>query len=204
MTEESRAGRRTQQERRDQARGALLRAAAELVVESGVGSLTLATVGARAGYSRGLVTHHFGTKQALVHDLAVATQSAFVAEVADRPPGLDRLLALVESYVAALDRRDVRDRAFLVLWAEAGTRPELAATFRERDEVFRAAVRADVRAGIHDGAVRADADPDVVAVCVVGQLRGIGLQRMLDPGAVAVPRLGAAAADQWRRSLSAG
>lgn len=58
--------RRTQQERRDQASAALLEAAAELVVEEGVRAVTLARVGERAGYSRGLVTHHFGGKQALL------------------------------------------------------------------------------------------------------------------------------------------
>src|SRR3954454_4246859 len=76
--------RRTQRERRDQAESALLTAAAELVVEQGVRSLTLARVGQRAGYSRGIVTHHFGGKQALVERLARATQAAFV-------PGLDGL-----------------------------------------------------------------------------------------------------------------
>ena len=48
--------RRTQQQRRDQAETALLNAAAELAVEHGVRSLTLARVGERAGYSRGIVT----------------------------------------------------------------------------------------------------------------------------------------------------
>lgn len=196
-------GRRTQQERRDEARAALLQAAAELVVESGIASLTLATVGARAGYSRGLVTHHFGTKQALVDELVVATQSAFLPEVAAQAPGLDRLLAVVEAYIAALGRLGTRDRAFLVLWAEAGTRPELTGIFRERDEMFRAAVRADVTAGIEDTTVRADADPDAVAVSLVGQLRGMSLQRMLDPHAVRPERLGREVADQWWRSLAA-
>ncbi|WIX98676.1 hypothetical protein QRX60_32020 [Amycolatopsis mongoliensis] len=41
--------RRTRQERRDQVKAALLAAAAELVVEQGVRSLTLARVGPRAG-----------------------------------------------------------------------------------------------------------------------------------------------------------
>jgi AcrR family transcriptional regulator len=74
--------RRTQQQRRGQAETALLNAAAELVVEEGVHSLTLARVGARAGYSRGLIPHYFGSKQALLERLAHATQSGFV-------PGLD-------------------------------------------------------------------------------------------------------------------
>src|SRR5580693_3794419 len=84
--------RRTQRERRDLAEAALLNAAAELAVEHGVRSLTLARVGERAGYSRGIVTHHFGSKQALLERLARATQTGFVPGLAGLPPGLDRLL----------------------------------------------------------------------------------------------------------------
>ena len=48
------------------------------------------------------------------------------------------------------------NRAFLLLWAEAATDPELAPIFRERDEAFRADLRADVRAGLADGTIRPD------------------------------------------------
>ena len=93
------ASRRTQQERRDQAETALINAAAELVVEEGVHSLTLARVGQRAAYSRGLVTHYFGSKQALIERLARATQSGFVPGLGGTPPGLDRLLRLIDGYI---------------------------------------------------------------------------------------------------------
>lgn len=193
--------RRTQQQRRDQAEAALLAAAAELVVQHGVRALTLARVGERAGYSRGIVTHHFGSKQALFERLARATQAGFVPGLADLPPGLDRLLKLVDGYVGALGDVGVMNRAFLLLWAEAATASELAPIFRERDETFRSDLRADVAAGITDGDVRPDVEPDDVAIAIVGQLRGIGLQRLLDPGAVETARLRHAVADHWRRAL---
>jgi AcrR family transcriptional regulator len=189
--------RRTQQQRREQTESALLAAAAELIVEGGVRALTLARVGERAGYSRGIVTHHFGSKAALLDALARATQSGFVPGLAGLPPGLDRLLRLLGGYVGALAEVGPMNRAFLLLWAEAATSAELAPAFRERDEGFRADLRTDVAAGIADGTIRADD----VAVAVVGQLRGIGLQRLLDPAAVDVERLGAALVDQWRRAL---
>jgi AcrR family transcriptional regulator len=194
--------RRTQQQRREQTESALLAAAAELIVEGGVRALTLARVGERAGYSRGIVTHHFGSKAALLDALARATQTGFVPGLADLPPGLDRLLRLLAGYVGALAEVGPMNRAFLLLWAEAATSAELAPTFRERDEGFRADLRADVAAGIADGTVRPDAGPDDVAVAVVGQLRGIGLQRVLDPAAVDVGRLRVAVVDQWRRALA--
>jgi AcrR family transcriptional regulator len=192
--------RRTQQQRRDQTETALLNAAAELAVEHGVRSLTLARVGERAGYSRGIVTHHFGSKQALLERLARATQTGFVPGLAGLPPGLDRLLRLVDGYVSALAELGVLNRAFLLLWAEAATASELAPIFRERDDAFRADLRDDVRAGIADGTIRPDAAPGEVAVEIVGQLRGIGLQRLLDPPAVNIERLHHTVTEHWRRA----
>ncbi|RSM46015.1 TetR family transcriptional regulator [Amycolatopsis balhimycina DSM 5908] len=194
--------RRTQQQRRDQAEAALLGAAAELVVEQGVRSLTLARVGERAGYSRGLVTHHFGSKQVLLERLARATQTGFVPGLGGLSPGLDRLLRLIDGYVGALGGVGVLNRAFLLLWAEAATASELAPIFRERDEAFRADLREDVAAGIDDGTIRPDVEPGEVAIAVVGQLRGIGLQRLLDSKAVDTERLRRSVTEYWHRTLS--
>ena len=195
--------RRTQEQRRTATRIALLRAAAELVVESGVRAVTLARVGERAGYSRGIVTHHFGSKQALLDALAKSSQSGFVPGVGGMPPGLERLVLLIEGYVRELGRDGVASQAFLLLWAEAATAAELSASFRDRDEAFRADLRDDIAAGLEDGTIRADIDPQDVAVAVLGQLRGIGMQRLLDPDAVDIQRLSHTVAQQWRRALSA-
>jgi AcrR family transcriptional regulator len=194
--------RRTQQERRDQAEAALLNAAAELVVEEGVHSLTLARVGDRAGYSRGLITHYFGSKQALLERLAYATQSGFVPGLDGIPPGLDRLLRLIDGYIGELGQMRMLNRAFLLLWAEAATTSDLARIFRERDQAFRADLSEDVAAGIADGAVRPDVAADEVAVAVLGQLRGIGLQRLVDSQAVDTERLRRSVTEHWRRALA--
>jgi len=199
----SRSERRTQEQRRTATRAALLAAAAELVVESGVRAVTLAGVGERAGYSRGIVTHHFGSKQALLDALAKSSQSGFVPGVGGMPPGLERLVVLVEGYVRELGRDGVASRVFLLLWAQAATTAGLSASFRERDEAFRADLRDDVAAGIAHGTIRADIYPQDVAVAVLGQLRGVGMQRLLDPDAVDTQRLSRAVAQQWRQALSA-
>ena len=194
--------RRTQQERRDQAETALLNAAAELIVEEGVHSLTLARVGQRASYSRGLITHYFGSKQALLERLARTTQSGFVPGLDGAPPGLDRLLRLIDGYIGALGQMRMPNRAFLLLWAEAATAPELARIFRERDEAFRADLGEDVRAGIADGSIRPDAGAEDVAVAVLGQLRGIALQRLVDSQAVDTQRLRRSVTAYWRHALA--
>jgi AcrR family transcriptional regulator len=194
--------RRTQQQRRDQAETALLNAAAELVIEEGVHSLTLARVGERAGYSRGLATHYFGSKQALLQRLAHATQSGFVPGLDGVPPGLGRLLRLIDGYIGALGQLRMPNRAFLLLWAEAATAADLAAIFRERDEAFRSDLREDITAGITDGTIRPDATAEDVAVAVLAQLRGIGLQRLVDSLAVDTERLRRSVTGYWHRALA--
>jgi AcrR family transcriptional regulator len=194
--------RRTQQQRRDQAETALLNAAAELVIEEGVRSLTLARVGERAGYSRGLATHYFGSKQALLQRLAHATQSGFVPGLDGVPPGLGRLLRLIDGYIGALGQLRMPSRAFLLLWAEAATAADLAAIFRERDEAFRSDLREDITAGITDGTIRPDAAADDVAVAVLAQLRGIGLQRLVDSPAVDTEWLRRSVSGYWLRALA--
>jgi AcrR family transcriptional regulator len=193
---------RTQQQRRDQAEAALLNAAAELVIEEGVHSLTLARVGERAGYSRGLVTHYFGSKQALLQRLARATQSGFVPGLDGVPPGLGRLLRLIDGYIAALGQLRMPNRAFLLLWAEAATAEDLARIFRERDEAFRADMREDITAGITGGTIRPEADAADAAVAILAQLRGIGLQRLVDSPAVDTERLRESVTGYWHRALA--
>src|SRR3954452_11802274 len=58
--------RRTQQERREEAERKVLAAATALIAQHGSRALTLAEVGEAAGYSRGIVSHHFGSRENLL------------------------------------------------------------------------------------------------------------------------------------------
>lgn len=59
-------GRRTQQERREATRNALLEATIECLVEQGYAGTTTRAVSARARVSPGALQHHFASKQELV------------------------------------------------------------------------------------------------------------------------------------------
>jgi AcrR family transcriptional regulator len=195
--------RRTQQERRATTERALLTATAELVVESGLRSVTLADVGRRAGYSRGIVTHHFGSKQALLEALVTASQTGFVPGLTGHEPGLDRLLELMAGYLAAVGEAGVLSRAFLVLWAESVASPELGPVFRERDAAFRADLAADVAAGRTAGEIRPEVVPGIVAAVVLAELRGLALQYLVAPASIDLAATGAALQAHWRAALAA-
>ena len=58
--------RRTQQARRETTERTVLAAATAQIARHGSRTLTLAAVGEAAGYSRGIVTHHFGSRENLL------------------------------------------------------------------------------------------------------------------------------------------
>ncbi len=172
------AGRRTQAQRRAEAEHRVLEAAKEVIAQSGVAAVTFAAVGARAGYSRGIVTHHFGSRRALMETLARSLQDLVTPAPAGLP-GRERVLAQVDLYLATLEHRARDTRVFAMLWAEAiAGDPDLRPIFAERDAEFRAGFSRSLRGAIDDGTI-AGADPDAAATAIVGLLRGVGLQLVL-------------------------
>lgn len=92
-------GRRTQAERREASEQRLLVAAAELIAEEGFAAASLQRIGERAGYSRGLASQHFGSKDGLVSALIAAVLARSTALLDSRPAAaspLDEIIAYAE------------------------------------------------------------------------------------------------------------
>ena len=173
--------RRTQQERRADTERRVLDAALELIAAGGSRSMSLSRVGELAGYSRGIVNHHFGSKDELLRRAARHAQAAVPAPDPGLR-GLERLLALVDTYIGYIIELETAGKAFLTMWAEAvAAEPVVRDVYVERDAWFRALIADIVTEGIADGTIRGDVDAAALAVMLLGQLRGVGLQMMLDP-----------------------
>ncbi|MDT5256945.1 MAG: hypothetical protein QOD10_2025 [Mycobacterium sp.] len=174
--------RRTQAERRAAARDRLLQAAAELIAECGLASVTLAQVGERAGYSRGIANHHFGTKAALIEELISQVEEEFVAATApvrNLDASVDGLVTTSSIFIGLLEDLPAIHRAFLVLWASAVADGELRRRMAASDAAFRDAVTAIVERGKARGEVDDGLDADTFAVMLLGQLRGLALQHLI-------------------------
>jgi AcrR family transcriptional regulator len=177
--------RRSQQDRRAEAEQRLLTAAAELIGEIGPAAVTLAGIGERAGYSRGLATHHFGSKGALMQRLVDTVteqfqRSIFLDHQADS--AFDQLHGLLDTYFDVLaDLRPV-NRARLVLWADAVATPtpEVRSAMITADREFRAALDAGLARGIAAGEFRGDTDSTGLTTVVMAMLRGVALESLLD------------------------
>ena len=196
-----RTTRRTQAERRAETRERVLDAATALVAAHGSRAASLAAVGAAAGYSRGIVNHHFGSKAHLLEELIKHTQRFDVPT--HSTTGLGRLTQFVETYLSGMHDRSPRSEAFLKLWTEsAGAEPSLAPLFAERDAQFRETLIRYIDDGVADGSIRREADPRTAAVAIIGLLRGCALMAFSTARDVPVAELAAAVARGVESSLA--
>jgi AcrR family transcriptional regulator len=129
--------RRTQAERTDEARTALIDAAIALIAERGLAGVTLSDVGAKAGYSRGLAVYHFGSKSGLilavfdhVRDLGGQTMQRFAKPAAS---GVERLLSLFDAIADSAAGAPLLYRATTALLIDGAMSPE--AEIRSRTQV---------------------------------------------------------------------
>jgi AcrR family transcriptional regulator len=199
---DAQSARRTQAERRAETRRRVLDAATSLVAAHGSRAVSLAAVGEAAGYSRGIVNHHFGSKARLLEELIRYTQQFDVPT--DAPTGLGRMTRFVEAYLGGMHDRSPRSEAFLKLWSEsAGAEPSLTQIFAERDAAFREFLAQQVRDGLSDGSIGAGVDPDLAAVAIIGLLRGTAMMVYSTAREVSVAELSAQVALSVERGLAA-
>jgi AcrR family transcriptional regulator len=194
------------QDRSQESTRRLLDAAAELVAEGGSGAATLAAIGERAGYSRGLVSSRFGSKENLMWALvqrATGTWFDRLLEPRGEGRGLDELLALVRLIGdhAAADPLTLRVLERLIFEASGPTH-ELHERFVASQATMERSFCELVRRGVEDGSIRPDVDAALEAELLVAALRGISYQWFLYPGEVDVVRLHDGLATQLAERLA--
>ncbi|MEY2397736.1 MAG: hypothetical protein QOJ00_910 [Actinomycetota bacterium] len=181
--------RRTQAERVEASDRALIDAAIALIAERGYDRTTLAAIGERAGYSRGLVTQRFGNKENLLwailrQILGRWSTHAMQPRVAEQV-GVPALQTILAAYLDACDKGPDRIRAYYALLREAdGPVPAIRNTIQRLHAGERKSIAELIRAGQAAGDVRADVDPDAEATVFLGVMRGVTMQWLLHPKAV--------------------
>lgn len=175
-----------QKERSELSTNRLLAAAGELIVEGGYQAMTLAAVGERAGYSRGLVTARFGSKdqllQALVERIVGRWSHRNVIPQAKGANGREAVRIVLDAIASQAERDPSALRVLYGLMFEAiGPVAELRTTFVQMHADMRTDFARFVRRGLRDGSIRTGLSPANEAALVVGGIRGVAYQWMLDP-----------------------
>lgn len=133
--------------RLDRPREQVLTAALDMVAESGLGKLTMASLAGRLGTSGGHLLYYFKTRDGLLletlrwSEAAYAEQRAPVlaaaAESGSARAGAEAVVRFADVYLA-IDEKDPRWQLWLELWARAPYDPELADAQREIDASWHA------------------------------------------------------------------
>ncbi|MEM7079761.1 MAG: TetR/AcrR family transcriptional regulator [Pseudomonadota bacterium] len=196
--------RKTQTERKHEAEEALMDAACKLICERGAVRFSLAEVGALAGYSRGLVNHHFGTKEALIQRLS----ERLFRDAVRRPRpdtqanALENILAIFDDMLTRARPDNERLKARLVIWTAAMSSPEVQAIAADADRQIRAVFERRLREGQADRSIRHDVDPTAQAVQMLGLYRGVCMQMFIAPE-ILTAAVRAEIAQTLRSSISA-
>jgi AcrR family transcriptional regulator len=177
--------RRTQEERRGEAERRLIEAAAAMVSEAGPARITLANVGERAGYSRGLASHHFGSKRALMQRLVESVTYQFREALFDQQESSDalgELGTLIGIYFEVVSDLQPINRARLVLWADAVANPsdDIRPAMVNADQEFREEIEKRLRQAIATGQVPETVKAHGLATVIIAMLRGVALQSLID------------------------
>jgi AcrR family transcriptional regulator len=177
--------RRTQVARTAESRRRLVDAAIKLLAEHGYAGATLAEIGREAGLSRGLVSHHFGSKETCMEAVIVTIRERIAARVRKAIAGLRGLAALdsvIDIYFQQLRSQDAGVRAMYTVLTEAITAAQtLRQATAENNEVFWDLIARCVVEAIEDGEVSDQVTPQVSAILVEGIVRGVATQWLIAP-----------------------
>lgn len=176
---------RTQAERTALAASSMIDAAIALINSQGIEGATLKAIGESAGYSRGLATHHFGSKAGLFRQLLRQVHAEFLGDLHARVGELTGIAALEVANETHRDwvlRQPERLRAMYILWfgsLDPGSefKPNVA-RFMERQ---RETMAGWIRGGQATGEIPKDIDADRMALQFYASLIGINHQWLVDP-----------------------
>jgi len=109
----------------DERRAALEEAALICMARGGILEFTIDKVCREAGVSRGLITHHFQTKDGLLAAVYANMYRKSMTVMNAPRPGMSRIAAMIEaSFSAEMFNRDVLN-IWLTLWGEFANNPVL-------------------------------------------------------------------------------
>lgn len=166
----------------------MFEAAMHLIVERGTHNTTLKEIGEKAGYSRGLASNRFGSKETLFSHMVRDFNEKWASELR-RFVGGNTGLAAVQGALDAVEffmlNRTMQMQAMYILWFESITS---YAVVRRRLAANHIAYRRDttrwLMQGINDGEVRSDIDPESFAVEFSAFIFGLVYQWLANPTAI--------------------
>lgn len=177
--------RRRQEERTAISDERMIQAAVELIVEQGVRGTTLAAIGERAGYSRGLVTHRFGSKAGLlahVHDTVAHHWLARVQNAVDDAIGGEALGRAIDAlYGFIVEQPDEIRALHLLRYVSIDPGAEYRANVAKVHQDQRRDVQRWIEKGQEAGVVPRPVDAELAAEFFCAAADGLVYRWLINP-----------------------
>jgi len=184
------AKRMTQAERTALSDARMFEAAKELIAEHGTHNTTLREVGERAGYSRGLASNRFGSKEGLFSQLVRDFNRRWAEELrrtVGNSTGLPAFSAALDAVEYFLLNRSDEMKALYILWFESmSSHDEVRQRLARNHTAYRRDAERWVRDGIREGNIRDTIDPHCFAVEFASLIFGLIYQWLVDPESIDV------------------
>lgn len=181
-------GRRTQAERTALSDARMFESAKQIIVEKGTHNTTLKEIGERAGYSRGLASNRFGSKEQLFGQMVFDFNKRWAAELerfVREKTGLAAFIAAFDAVEFFLLKHSEEMRALYILWFESMTsHDEVRRRLAANHSAYRRDAELWVRQGIEEGSIRPSIDPTSFAVEFGSLIFGLIYQWLVDPAAI--------------------
>lgn len=177
--------RRRQEERTALSDRLLREAAITLLIERGIAGTTLAAIGERAGYSRGLVTHRFGSKAGLlayVHDTVAAQWTAHVKDAVGESVGMEALRRVIEAvYGFLVEEPDAMRAMYLLRYASIDPSSEYRANVSKVHRAQKRDVQRWIEAGQSSDSINVGVQAALAAELFCASLDGLLYRWLVSP-----------------------
>ncbi|MGI9203614.1 MAG: TetR/AcrR family transcriptional regulator [Woeseiaceae bacterium] len=178
----------TQAERTAISDRAMLDAAIDLILKTGIEKTTLAAIGEQAGYSRGLATYRFGSKAGLFDAVCKSISHRWLdylrEDVGDKI-GIEAMSVALDSFFTFVTDSPDEARVLQILYCGAAS-PEseyrqtsVSIHQRQQDDVAEW-----VRAAQSAGSIRTDVDPQSIATQYIAYISGMTYLWVINPASI--------------------
>jgi AcrR family transcriptional regulator len=163
----------------------LIEAAAKLFAERGYTNSSVAAIGDAAGVSRGLINHHFGSKENLLYEVIadiLGEWNELMVPAVKGTRGMATLRAILDSFMEFADERRERAQLLFRLMAQAfDPKSDMVEEFLKVHARWIDKSRIWWDEGIADGDIDPAIDHESMATFLIGASRGLVLDSLIAP-----------------------
>ncbi|MEU4455557.1 TetR family transcriptional regulator C-terminal domain-containing protein [Nocardioides sp. NPDC023903] len=149
----------------------------EVLAREGIDRVSVRSVAAQAGWTRGVIQHYFTDRdELLLYAYRLALQREAAADAAaDTGDALDELVRTLLRALPTDEMSSLDFRIFLGLLGRLADKPELATSLSADHAAYEAKIVARVEAAVEAGAIRSALPPETIARLLAVFVDGLGV-----------------------------